>query len=401
MFNPRLTETLTDFPFARLATLLAPIAPPAHLSMINMSVGEPQGAMPTFARQIVIDEVDGWNKYPPNQGLPDLNLAICEWLTRRYRLPRGLLDPNRHVHPTAGSKEGVYVISTVATPQHKGGGKPVVALPNPFYQAYLGGAVLSGAEPLLVNAGADNGYLPDFDSIDAATWQRMSVVYLCSPANPQGAIASLAYLQNLLRLCRKYDAVLAVDECYAEIYTAEAPVGALQAALAMDETGGKDPFRNLAVFHSLSKRSNAAGLRSGFMAGDPKLVAMMLRWRTYGGPQIPFAVQKASAALWREETHPLETREWYRKNFRVAEQILHNRFGYYTPGGGLFLWLDVGDGEQATRKLWAEAHLKVLPGGYVCRETDGINTAQRYIRVALVHDEQTTREALGRLADVL
>jgi aspartate/methionine/tyrosine aminotransferase len=401
MFNPRLTETLTDFPFARLNSLLAPIAPPSHLSMINMSVGEPQGAMPAFARQIVNEELDGWNRYPPNQGLPDLNLAICEWLTRRYRLPKGLLDPNVHVHPTAGSKEGVYIIASVATPQQKGGGKPVVALPNPFYQAYLGGAVMSGAEPLLVNASAENGFLPEFDKIDEATWQRITVVYLCSPANPQGAIASKEYLQKLLRLCRKYDAVLAVDECYAEIYTDAAPPGALEAALEIDETGGKDPFHNLAVFHSLSKRSNAAGLRSGFVAGDPKYVAMILRWRTYGGPQIPIAVQKASAALWREETHPVATRQWYVKNFRIAEQILHNRFGYFTPGGGFFLWLDVGDGEEATRKLWREAHVKVLPGAYACRETGGVNTAHRYIRVALVHDEKTTREGLGRLASVL
>ena len=251
---------------------------------------------------------------------------------------------------------------------------------------------------MLVNANAETGFLPDFDAVDEATWKRMSVVYLCSPANPQGAIAGIDYLQKLLAKCREHDAVLAVDECYAEIYTREPPPGALEAALAMDTTGGKDPFRNLAVFHSLSKRSNAAGLRSGFMAGDPRLVAMTLRWRTYGGPQIPFAVQKASAALWREETHPLQTREWYAKNFRVAEQILHNRFGYYTPGGGFFLWLDVGDGEEATRKLWGEAHVKVLPGAYVCRETAGINTAERYIRVALVHDEQTTREAMTRLA---
>jgi aspartate/methionine/tyrosine aminotransferase len=401
MFNPRLTETLTDFPFARLNTLLAPIAPPAHLSLINMSVGEPQGAMPAFARQIVMDEVDGWNRYPPNQGLPELNQAICDWLTRRYKLPAGLLDPARHVHPTAGSKEGVYIISSVATPQQKAGAKPIVALPNPFYQAYLGGAVMSGAEPLLVNAPQSNGFLPDFESLDEATWKRITVVYLCSPANPQGAIASSDYLQKLLRLCRRHDAVLAVDECYAEIYTDAAPPGALQAALAMDDTGGKDPFRNLTVFHSLSKRSNAAGLRSGFVAGDPKLVAMVLRWRTYGGPQIPIAVQKASVALWNEETHPIQTREWYRRNFKVAEQILHNRFGYYTPGGGFFLWLDVGNGEEATRKLWRDAHVKVLPGAYACRETDGVNTAERYIRVALVHDEKTTREGLQRLAQVL
>ena len=182
---------------------------------------------------------------------------------------------------------------------------------------------------------------------------------------------------------------------------AQPPPGALEAALEIDETGGQDPFRNLTVFHSLSKRSNAAGLRAGFVAGDPKLVAMVLRWRTYGGPQIPFAVQKAAAALWNEETHPLATREWYRKNFKIAEQILHNRFGYYTPGGGFFLWLDVGDGEEATRKLWREAHVKVLPGAYACRETDGVNTAERYIRVALVHDEKTTREGLSRLAAVL
>ncbi|MCW5735459.1 MAG: aminotransferase class I/II-fold pyridoxal phosphate-dependent enzyme [Enhydrobacter sp.] len=401
MFNPRLTETLSDFPFARLNSLLAPIAPPENVTLINMSVGEPQGAMPAFARQIVNDEIDGWNRYPPNGGLPDLNAAICEWLTRRYRLPSGLLDPAQHVHPTAGSKEGVYIIATVATPQQKGGAKPIVALPNPFYQAYFGGAVLSGAEPLLVNAPASNGFLPDYESLDETTWRRLTVVYLCSPANPQGAIADKDYLKTLLRLCRRHDAVLAVDECYAEIYTGDAPPGALEAALEIDETGGKDPFRNLAVFHSLSKRSNAAGLRSGFVAGDPKLVAMVLRWRTYGGPQIPFAVQKASAALWREEIHPLATREWYRRNFRVAEQILHNRFGYYTPGGGFFLWLDVGDGVEATRKLWREAHVKVLPGAYACRETDGINTAERYIRVALVHDEQTTREGLSRLAAVL
>ena len=401
MFNPRLTDQLTDFPFARLNALLAPITPPAHLGLINMAVGEPQGAMPAFARQIVNDEIDGWNRYPPNQGLPELNQAICEWLTRRYRLPAGLLDADRHVHPTAGSKEGVYIIAPVATPPQKGGAKPIVALPNPFYQAYLGGAVLSGAEPLLVDAPQSNGFLPDYESLDEATWKRMTVVYLCSPANPQGAIASKDYLQNLLSLCRKHDAVLAVDECYAEIYTDKPPVGALEAALAMDETGAAEPFRNLAVFHSLSKRSNAAGLRSGFVAGDPRIVAMILRWRTYGGPQIPFAVQKASAALWREESHPPQTREWYRKNFRIAEQILHNRLGYYTPGGGFFLWLDVGDGEEATRKLWREAHVKVLPGAYACRETDGVNTSERYIRVALVHDEKTTREGLSRLAAVL
>jgi aspartate/methionine/tyrosine aminotransferase len=401
MVNPRLADVLSDYPFARLNTLIADVTPPAHLPMINMSVGEPQGALPAFAREILASEIDGWGRYPPNQGLPDLNLAIVEWLNRRYRLPPGLLDPARHVIPTAGSKEGVYVIATVAAAQEKLGGKPVVSIPNPFYQAYFGGAVLAGAEPFFANADASTGFLPDIDGIDEARWQRMAVFYLCSPANPQGAIADIDYLQKLIRLCRKHDAVLALDECYAEIYTREPPPGGLEAALAMDESGGEDPFRNVVVFHSLSKRSNAAGLRSGFMAGDPRLVALFLRWKTYGGVQLPLAIQKASAALWREESHPVETRAWYARNFRIAEQILHNRFGYFTPGGGFFLWLDVGDGEAATRKLWAEAHLKVLPGAYVCRETNGVNPAERYIRVALVHDDKTTREAMTRLAGVL
>ena len=403
MFNPRLTETLTDFPFARLNALIAPITPPAHLSMINMSVGEPQGAMPAFARQIVNDEIDGWNSYPPNQGIARAQRSrSVEWLTRRYRCPRACSIRRSTSIPTAGSKEGVYIIATVATPQQKGGAKPIVALPNPFYQAYLGGAVLSGAEPLLVNANAETGFLPDFDEhrrgdVEAHVG-RLSLLARQSAGRHRqhGLSAEAASAMPRARHRAGGRRMLRRD-----LHQRAAGRRRSRRRWRWTRPGGKDPFRNLAVFHSLSKRSNAAGLRSGFMAGDPRLVAMMLRWRTYGGPQIPFAVQKASAALWREETHPLETREWYRKNFRVAEQILHNRFGYYTPGGGFFLWLDVGDGEEATRRLWGEAHVKVLPGAYVCRETDGINTAERYIRVALVHDEKTTREAMTRLAAVL
>lgn len=401
MFNPRLTDSLSDYPFARLNALIAAVASPAHLPMLNMSVGEPQGSIPDFTRPILADEVDGWNRYPPNQGLPDLNLAIVEWLERRYRLPAGLIDPNRHVIPTAGSKVGVYVIATVATPERKGGAKPVIAIPNPFYQSYLGGAVLAGAEPLFANGEASTGFLPDFERIDEPTWKRLAVFYLCSRANPQGAMASREYLQKLLRLCRRHDTVLAVDECYAEIYSDTPPVGGLEAALAMDETGGKDPFGNLVVFHSLGKRSNGAGLRSGFMAGDPRLVAMLLRWKANGGTQIPLAIQKASAALSRDETHPVQMRECYRANYRVAEQILHNRFDYFAPGGGFFPGLDVGDGEAATGRFWREAHLKVLPGAYICRETNGIDPGERYARVALVHDECMTCEGLGRLASVL
>jgi N-succinyldiaminopimelate aminotransferase len=397
MFNPRLTETLTDFPFARLNALIAPITPPAHLSMINLAVGEPQGAMPAFARQIVAEEIDGWNKYPPNQGIPDLNLAITEWLSRRYRLPKGLLDPAQHVIPTAGSKEGVYIIATVATPQQKAGGKPIVALPNPFYQAYLGGAVLSGAEPLLVNANAETGFLPDFLSIDDATWDRMAVVYLCSPANPQGAIASLDYLQKLIAKCRQHDAVLAVDECYAEIYDALPPPGALEACQALGQG-----FDNVVAFHSLSKRSSSAGLRSGFMAGDPRLVGLFKRLRDFGGCQVPLPIQHAATALWRDETHVIENRALYRRKFDLAEAALSGRYGFYRPAGGFFLWLDVGDGEQAALRLWRDAAIRVLPGGYTARAANaGVNPGSEYIRLAIVHDEVTLDAAFARIRRVL
>lgn len=403
MFNPRLTETLTDFPFARLNALIAPITPPAHLSMINLSVGEPQGAMPAFARQIVAGEVDGWNRYPPNQGMPELNQAIVGWLNRRYRLPAGLLDPALHVLPTAGSKEGVYIISTVAAPQVKAGGKPIVALPNPFYQAYLGGAVLSGSEPLLVNAGADKGFLPDYLSLDSKTWERMAVVYLCSPANPQGAIASIDYLQKLLAKCREHDAVLAVDECYAEIYRDQKPSGGMEAAMALNAPG--EIFANLMVFHSLSKRSSAPGLRSGFVAGDAKLIELMNRLRSYGGASVPAPIMAASTALWRDEKHVEEVRAHYNACFDIAQQFLHNRFNFFKPAGGFFLWLDVsaqGGSVKAAERLWREAGIRVLPGEYASHTAaDGTNPGRNYIRVAMVHDNETTAEALHRLVAVL
>lgn len=399
MINPRLAQDLNEYPFARLNELISDL--PAPKNPIIMSVGEPQGPVPQFARDIVARDLSLSNKYPPNQGTPELCQAIAGWLTRRYGLAEGLLQWNRHVLPLAGSKEGVYNIATVAVPQEKNGRKPAVLIPNPFYQAYLGGAVLSGGEAIFLNTNADNGFLPDFDAVSLETWKRTALVYLCSPGNPQGATASVAYMQKLIEQCRRHDAVLAIDECYAEIYNDKAPAGGLQAALAMDETGGKDPFANIVVFHSLSKRSNAAGMRSGFAAGDPKIIAMLLRWKTYGGPQVPLAIQNAAAALWAEESHVAAIRGEYQARFQVAKSILHNKGGFFMPDGGFFLWLDVGDGEEATRRLWREAHVKVLPGAYACRETDGINTAERYIRVALVHDEKTTREGLSRLASVL
>lgn len=399
MINPRLENELNDYPFARLNALIADL--PAPKNPIIMSVGEPQGPVPQFARDIITRDLTTANKYPPNQGTPELCAAIAGWLHRRYALPPGTIDPTKHVLPLAGSKEGVYVIGTVAVPQDKGGARPTVLIPNPFYQVYLGAAVLAGAEPVFVNADTSNGFMPDFDAVPDDVWKRAALVYLCTPGNPQGAMASIPYLQALIRKCRATGATLAIDECYAEIYNDAPPPGGLAAALAMDRTGGENPFEGVAVFHSLSKRSNAAGLRSGFVAGDPRIVAMMLRWKTYGGAQVPIAIQNAATALWNDEAHVREIRDGYRERFRIAKSVLHNKGGFYMPDGGFFLWLDVGDGEAATRKLWAEGGIKVLPGGYLARDVDGENPGKRYIRIALVQDLETTRAALTRIAELL
>jgi aspartate/methionine/tyrosine aminotransferase len=287
----------------------------------------------------------------------------------------------------------------VAVPPEKGGGKPVVLAPNPFYQVYIGAGVMSGAETVLLECDRSTGFLPDLEAVDDATWKRVALVYICTPANPQGAVASLDYLIRALELCRKHDAVLVIDECYAEIYRDKKPAGGLQAAMALKAPG--EIFANLLVFHSLSKRSSAPGLRSGFVAGDAKLIELIARLRSYGGASVPAPIMAASTALWRDEKHVEDVRARYNACFDVAAQFLHNRFSFFRPEGGFFLWLDVGDGEAATRKLWGEAGVKVLPGLYLAKGEGEKNPGRRYIRVALVHDVETTREAMQRMAEVL
>lgn len=398
MLNPRL-DRLQDYPFARLAALIKDVEPPKGSKPIIMSIGEPQMNPPGFVPEILAREAVGWGRYPPANATPELRSAIAGWLTRRYGLPQGMVDPMRNVFPVCGTREALFQAALVCVPQEKNG-KPVVMLPNPFYQVYVGASVMAGAEPLFLPCIADNNFLPDLDAIDAATWKRTALVYLCTPANPQGSVASLDYLKNALELCRRNDAFLIVDECYAEIYRDKPPAGGMQAAMALHD-GRHDPFANLLVFHSLSKRSSAPGLRSGFVAGDVKAMELIVRLRSYGGASMPQPIMAASTALWQDEAHVRNIRAHYNECFDAAQQILHNRFGFFKPDGGFFLWLDVGDSEQATRDLWGKAGVKVLPGAYVSRGEGADNPGKRYIRVALVHDIDTTRQALSRLAEVL
>ncbi len=394
--NERL-ERLGDNPFARLNGLLADVVPTASLTPLILSVGEPQHAPPAFLAETIARNAGSWNRYPPVEGTAELRGAIAGWLGRRYGLPPGFVDPDRHLLALAGSKEGLYLAVQMAVPQEKAGRVPTVLVPNPFYQAYIGAAGMTGAEIVPLEATRATGFLPDFRAVPEAILERCSLAFLCSPANPQGAIADLETLGHAISLARRHDFVLAVDECYSEIYGAAAPPGALQAALALG--GGLD---NLLVFNSLSKRSNAAGLRVGFVAGDERLIRRFRMLRNYAAAQIPLPLQAGAAARWRDEAHVEANRALYRAKFDLAERILGGRYGFYRPQGGFFLWLDVGDGAAAARRLWQEAAVKALPGEYLCRsDARGRNPGIPYLRIALVHDEATIADALGRLQRVL
>ncbi|HEY5209097.1 MAG TPA: aminotransferase class I/II-fold pyridoxal phosphate-dependent enzyme [Stellaceae bacterium] len=394
--NPRF-QSLEEYPFTRLNNLLGSVNPRANEAPIAMSVGEPQHEPPAFMARVITDNAHLWHRYPAMAGTPALRGTVAAWLTRRYRLPVGMIDPERHIMALAGTKEGLYMLAALVIPDSKAGQRPIALMPNPYYLVYSGGAHMAGAETMPLDATAATGFLPDLDAIPEEVLARTALFYLCSPANPQGACADLAYLKKLIGLARRYDFVLAIDECYSEIYDREPPVGGLEACAAL---GGD--LSNVVVFHSLSKRSNAAGLRIGFIAGDAALLARFGALRSYGGAQISLPLQEAAVALWRDEAHVEENRARYRRKFDVCEEILGGRFGFYRPAGGFFLWLDVGDGEAAALKLWREAGVRSLPGPYIGRaNAAGINPGQNYIRLAIVHDEETVAAGMRRLLRVL
>jgi N-succinyldiaminopimelate aminotransferase len=396
MLNPRVSD-LPDYPFDRLKTLLDGVEPPAGMKPLVLSVGEPRHSPPAMIAETLAKNVGLWGRYPPGDGTPEFRAAVADWLTRRYGLDQGAVDPERHVLPVAGTREALYLISALVVPQKKAGGTPVVVMPNPFYHVYGGAAAVSGAEPVYLPAAPETGFLPDIAALDKKTLERTALFYFCTPANPQGAVAGIETLKTAIRLARQHDFVLVADECYAEIYDRDPPPGALQACAAL---GGS--FDNVLVFHSLSKRSSAPGLRSGFVAGDDKLIAPFKRLRNYVGPQVPMPTIAVSTALWRDEVHVEANRALYRRKFAIAEDILGGRFGFYRPAGGFFLWLDVGDGEATARRLWSEAAIRTLPGAYIGRpDRSGRNPGGRYLRLALVDDPKATAEALERLVKVL
>lgn len=390
MALPERFSNLPDYAFPRLRTLLDAHVPGGEV--IQMTIGEPRHPMPDFVGPIIQENLNGFASYPVNEGTPELLSAITAWITRRY----GVTLTDDRIMALNGTREGLFNACVALCPEQKNGQQPAVLMPNPFYQVYAVAALTVGAEPVYINATAATGHLPDFESLDPALLDRTAVVYLCSPANPQGAIASRDYWRTLLTLAEKHDFRVMADECYSEIWREAPPVGVLEVAAEM----GVDPERVLA-FHSLSKRSNLPGLRSGFVAGGPQSIAAMRKLRTFAGAPLPLPLQKVAAAAWGDERHVVENQALYQEKFRIADEIFGGMQGYAPPDGGFFLWLPVDDGEAATIKLWTQTGVKVLPGAYLSRDTATGNPGKGYIRVALVAPKDEMQRGLLRLRDCL
>ena len=359
-----------------------------------MSIGEPKHAFPAWVSKIIAENAQEFGQYPPNEGSPELLAAIAGWVDRRYGVK---LDPATQIMALNGSREGLFNACLALCPEKTASGKqPVVLIPNPFYQVYAVAARAVGAEPVFVPATAATDFLPDYRSLDPETLDRVEVAYICSPSNPQGAVADRGYLTDLLELAEKHDFRIFADECYAEIYRDTPPPGCLEVAA---ETG-TDPER-VFVFHSLSKRSNLPGLRSGFVAGGPESLRQIKRLRNYAGAPLPLPLQRVAERAWADDEHVAANRALYGEKYTLSDEVFAPIQGYQPPQAGFFLWLPVEDGEQAVLRLWRETGIRALPGAYLSRDVNGDNPGKGYVRAALVAPREELQDALPRLRDCL
>lgn len=392
--NPDL-DRLQPYPFEKLAQLKAGVTPPAGLSPIVLSIGEPKHQPPAFIRDELIANLHGLANYPLTKGRVELRTAIAQWLTRRFQLKDGTVDAEKHVLPVAGTREALFAFAQAVVDP---GRQPLVLMPNPFYQIYEGAALLAGAEPYFLNTTAATGFLPDLDAVPTQAWRRCQLLYVCSPANPSGAVAPIEYFQQLIALADQHDFIIASDECYSELYNDESapPPGLLQACATL----GRDDFKRCVVFHSLSKRSNLPGLRSGFVAGDAQVLNQFLLYRTYQGCALPPPTQAASIRAWQDETHVKENRVYYQRKFDAVTDILRPVLPVERPAASFYLWVETpSDDERFTRELFAQQHVTVLPGSYLSREAHGTNPGRNRVRIALVAEMDECVEAARRLRE--
>jgi len=389
--NP-LIDRLRPYPFERLRALLAESVAPAQLAPIDLSIGEPKHATPRPLLDALVAALPSMSTYPKTAGSEALRLAIGEWLMRRYRLSS--LDPLTQVLAVNGSREALFAFAQAALDAREA---QRVVVPNPGYQIYEGAALLAGAEPVYLPVTPETGFRMPFERLGPEQWRQVRLVYTCSPGNPAGAVAQLSEWRDLLERADRYGFVIASDECYSEIYPdpARPPLGALQAAAEL----GRPGFDRLVVFGSLSKRSNSPGLRSGFVAGDARLIAPLLRYRTYHGCAMNPAVQAASIAAWSDEAHVVENRRRYAAKFAQATPVIASVLPTAVPDGGFFLWARApGDDREFARGLYEQFNVTVLPGTFMGREVDGVNPGSGFVRIALVAEEAQVFEAARRIA---
>lgn len=391
MILPERFSNLPEYAFPRLRALLDVHTPGGE--PVHMTIGEPKHAFPQWVTDVIVENAAGFNSYPQNEGSDGLRRAIADWVSFRYRVS---LDAETQVMALNGTREGLYNAAMALCPEVKAGQRPAILTPNPFYQVYMVAALSVGADPVFVPATAASGHLPDYASVGADVLNRTAIVYVCSPANPQGAVADRDYWANLIALAEQYDFRIFADECYSEIYRDTPPVGALQVARDF----GANPER-VTIFHSLSKRSNLPGLRSGFVAGGPETIRQIKQLRSYAGAPLPGPLQAAAAAVWADEAHVDENRALYREKYAIADYVMGPVQGYQAPEAGFFLWLPVEDGEAATLRLWKETGVRVLPGAFLAQGEAGQNPGQGYIRVAMVAQKDEMQSGLIRLRDCL
>ncbi|MHA7855380.1 succinyldiaminopimelate transaminase [Marinobacter shengliensis] len=392
--NPNL-ERLHPYPFEKLAKLKAGITVPEHLKPISLGIGEPKHPSPAFVKQVIADNLDRLANYPTTKGIDELREAITTWASKRFQLAEGTLDPARNVVPVNGTREAIFALVQAVVDTSK---PATVVSPNPFYQIYEGAAFLAGADPVYLPCDNSNNFIPDFDAVPESVWKDCQILFLCSPGNPSGAVIPRETLVKVIELADRHDFLVASDECYSELYPDEAtpPEGLLQTCAAI----GRHDFKRCIVFHSLSKRSNLPGLRSGFVAGDAEVLAGYLKYRTYHGCAMPVHNQLASIAAWSDEDHVRENRAAYRAKFEAVVPILREVMNVDFPDAGFYLWPETPmDDETFAKELSAQQNVHVLPGRYLSRTVDGHNPGENRVRMALVAPLEECVEAAQRIVD--
>ncbi len=384
---------LQPYPFEKLRALLGSVKPAADKRAIALSIGEPKHESPAFVAQAMADNLDKLAVYPSTIGLPGLRQAIGQWCERRFGVPAGWLDADRHILPVNGTREALFAFTQAVVNRADDG---LVISPNPFYQIYEGAALLAGATPHYLPCLENNGFNPDFDAVPAEVWKRCQILFLCSPGNPTGALVPMDTLKKLIALADEHDFVIAADECYSELYFDEdaPPPGLLTACAEL----GRSDFKRCVVFHSLSKRSNLPGLRSGFVAGDAEIIKPFLLYRTYHGCAMPVQTQLASIAAWQDEAHVRANRDQYRAKYDDVLDILQPVLDVQRPDGSFYLWAKVpGSDAEFTRDLFEAQHVTVVPGSYLSRDVDGVNPGAGRVRMALVAPLAECIEAAERI----